>query len=104
MYRTLVINTDSDIKNNINCFHLIKNSIILWTKNTSLISETAILKASEKMGNNFFNSRKLYLNLKIDLNLFLEIFNALITSSIAASTRRHLSPTRLIQFSKNFKI
>ena len=42
MYRTLVINTDSDIKNNINCFHLIKNLIILWAKNTSLISETTI--------------------------------------------------------------
>ena len=56
------------------------------------------------MGNKFFNSQKLYLNLKIDLNLFLEIFNALITSSIVASNKRHFSPMRLIQFSKNFKI
>jgi hypothetical protein len=55
------------------------------------------------MGNRFFNSRKLYLNFKIDLNFFLQIFNALITLLIAAIKKRNLSRMRINQFLMSFR-
>lgn len=55
------------------------------------------------MGNRFFNSRKLCLNFKIDLNFFLQIFNPLITLLIAAIKKRNLSQMRINQFLMSFR-
>src|SRR4051812_778065 len=89
-YKILVMNTDSFINNRTKFINRITQLIILFKNKISFTNEQYIRKNSQKMGNNFFNSRKLYLNLKIDLNFFLEIFNALITILIASINNRNL--------------
>lgn len=97
------MNKDSFIKNRIKFVNWIIQLIILCKKKISFIKEQNIRKVSQKMGNRFFNSRKLCLNFKIDLNFFLQIFNPLITLLIAAIKKRNLSQMRINQFLMSFR-
>ena len=102
-YTILVMNKDSLIKNRIKFIHWITQLIILFKNKISFTNEQNIRKISQKIGNRFFNSRKLCLNFKIDLNFFLQIFNALITLLIASINNRNLWPMRINQFLMSFQ-
>ena len=97
------MNTDSFINNRIKFPHWISQFLILIKKKISFTNEQNIRKISQKIGNRFFSSRKLCLNLKIDLNFFLQIFNALITLLIASINNRNLWPMRINQFLMSFQ-
>lgn len=99
----LLMNTDSFINNRIRFIHWITQFLILFKKKISFTNEQNIRKVSQKIGSRFFSSRKLCLNFKIDLNFFLQIFNALITLLIASINNINFWPMRINQFLMSFQ-
>ena len=102
-YVILVMNTDSFINNRIKFVHWITQFIILFKNKILFTNEQNIRKVSQKIGNSSFNSQKLCLNFKSDLNFFRKIFTPIINPLIALTNNRYFWPIRINQFLISFQ-